>query len=257
MTRTHSAGMPQPRAKSQISSLKSRTNLGVARAFRARNRSILIAAISLVCVFWLPRASTAQTVVAYGTWIGSSSDLIYYYDQYGQIYFSNYFYGPAELEVEIIQYGRDEYLADYLTGPLGFTPPQGFYPPGFPPPDGSPAYTVSAFGPDYASGSVFVGGSPGYSGSFDLYYQSILPGGLIDTTGGYADADFLATGPLPDGASYTSFAQFSGVGAFVAPEPSSIVPMAIGAVVVLTWVVILRRRARKPLARATAACGLG
>jgi hypothetical protein len=203
-------------------------------------RSTYAVTISLLLLLSLPPLTCAQPVTAYGSWNGYYTYSETSYDQFGNVTGTYSSGGPATLYVDFY-------------GPLN-TPFEDqailFGPPGF---DGQ-EIGVTSFGPTSATGFAFAGGRGSFEENFDVTYASILPGGQIDTTGGFAVADFLRDedDALP-GQIFTSFVSFNTANA---PEPSAIVPMAIGALVVATSVVIRRRRAGKPLARAGAAGGL-
>ena len=214
------------------------TNRRRGRSMTKADRSTFVVAISLVLLLSLPQVTSAQTTVAYGGWYGYATDSVTYYDEFGYVVGTSLTSGPATLYVTFVeQYG---YLQATVSGPPGFT--IGDY-------QQFPTYGAS-LGPYSASGGAFAGGFMGYSGGFDVTYQGIFPDGLIDSTGGFAVADFSDTSGFPGENMPVSFATFNSAGV---PEPSAIVPMAIGAVAVATSVVIRRRRAGKALARARAA----
>ncbi len=184
----------------------------------------LIAAISLLCIFSPTRPCLAQTT-AYGTWYGIEDYSITYYDQYGNITGGYSESIAATLIVEFGSYGA------IVGGPIGFNPQ---------------FYTVTSFGPTSASGSTFAGGLAGFSGNFDLTYQSILPDGEIVVGDGFAVADFSAyTDPYFFGSGYSEFASFEGT-APPAPEPPALAQIAIGVVVIAAFVGIRTYRAERP-----------
>jgi hypothetical protein len=199
----------------------------------------------LLLLLSLPELAYGQQLVAYGTWSGYFTYTQTDYDRpFGNVIGGYSLDGNSTLTVDIFEQPGSptvNFFYATLSGSPGFLP--------------GDTYNLSTFGfgPTSASGFTEAGGIAGFEGSFDVTYRSILPDGEIDTTGGFAVADFGAqsfTIGQPWAVFSASFTTAS------VPEPSAIVPMAIGAVVVVTWVVIRRRRAGKPLARAIAAGGL-
>ncbi len=209
-------------------------------------RSTFVVAISIILPLSFPHSTRAQQLVAYGTWNGYATYTETDYDPYGNVINQFSQDGSSQLDLDIYATTDPDYAPFYatVTGPPGFLSNLGYLQPVL--------YGVS-FGPTSASGSGFTGALFGVLGDFDVSYLGILPDGQINTTGGFAVADISGLTYPPAGpAAYISFfASFQSV-----PEPTAIVPMAIGAIVVATAVAIRRRRARKPLARARAAGGL-
>ncbi len=199
-------------------------------------RSTLAVAISLFLVLSLPKLTWAQNPVAYGTWNGYETYTETDYDQFGNVVGQFSGGGNSTLTVDI--YGPGPLFSAIVSGPNGFN---SFIP-----------YAVSTFGPTSATGFTSGGGYASFAGGFDLSYPAILPDGHIETYGGFADADYSASTFLGQDTK-VYFASFN---SFSVPEPSAIVPMATGAVVVGTSVVIRRRRVAKHLERARAAVGL-
>jgi hypothetical protein len=185
-------------------------------------RSILIAAISLLCLFSLPQAATAQTIAS-GTWSGWADYSVTYYDGSPGYSFSEY---------TTLTVGFRSYDDAYVAGPPGF---------------GTVEYDVTSFGLTSASGFTFAGGLAPFSGNFDISYQSILPDGQIDTTGGFAVADYTAGLPGEPFVGYY-YASFQSA----VPEPLALVQVAIAAIVIAAFVGIRKYRAGEALARARA-----
>lgn len=204
-------------------------------------RSTLAVAMSLLLPLSLPELTCAQQPVSYGTWSGYETYTETDYDQWGNVIGVYSWAGNSSLTVDIIGPAPDFYAT--VAGPLGFSP--------------YAYYDVTSFGPMSAIGYASAGGAAGYEGDFDLSYPFIHPDGQIEDAGGFADADFsgntfFAYGFEPYSMWSASFNSFS----YSVPEPSAIVPMAIGAAVVATSVVIRRRRAGNALERARATGGL-
>ena len=193
-------------------------------------RSTFVLAISLLSLLSLPKLTCAQQTVAYGTWSGYATYTETDYDQFGNVIGGYSSAGNSALSVDITRYLPNVYVAT-VPGPPGFLPSAG--------------YDVRSFGPTSAVGFTFSGGEAGFMGSFDVTYQSILPDG--EAMGGFAIADFSGDTFFGYGVPYIECAaSFKGGDT---PEPSAIVLMSIGAVVVATSVVIRRRRAGNPPAR--------
>ncbi len=197
-------------------------------------------AISLLLLLSLPELTCAQQPVFYGTWNGYATYTETDYDQWQNVIGGYSWAGNSTLTLEIFQDFPGSYTATASGGPA-FNQNLDF--------------EVTSFGPTSASGYDGGGGPAGFGASFDVTYQSILPDGQFDTTVGFAVADYSGDTYFGYGTQPYKvwFASFSG-GSL--PEPSAIVPMAIGAVVVATSVVIRRRRAGRSLERARAAGGL-
>jgi hypothetical protein len=110
---------------------------------------------------------------------------------------------------------------------------------------------VSTFGPNSASGGLFALEGPVIQrGNYDVTYRSILPNGDIDTAGGLADVDMtsIITGGIYP---YTEiFVAFQ-----IVPEPSALVQVAVGLLVLACFLGVQAYRARRSGARAIAAAG--
>ena len=199
-------------------------------------RSTFAVAVSSLLLLSLPELTYAQQQVAYGTWEGYATYTETDYDQMGNVIGVYSTSGLSALNVGIFNntFGSLEYFSGTVSGPLGFSGPLGVTLGGQ---YSDYNYSVFSFGPTSASGGDFAGGYAGFDGYFDVTYQSILPDGEMDTRGGFAVAQYSGNTDLGYESPYIAWsASFTSV-----PEPSSIVPMAIGAVVVATWVVIRRR----------------
>ncbi len=190
------------------------------------NRLGLIAVLAFVSAFSMPRSLYAQPT-AYGTWDG-------------------------ELDVQITQVingqttvlenssGDGTLLIDYFAPYTLYISMGGIYAYG-----SNPIPGAVDFGPTSASGSLYTYGPTGLVvANFFATYQSILPDGMIDTTGGFASADISYSQAVPTGGTDFFFFSFSGAGAV--PEPSSLVTASIAllAIGVFTWIRGARRPAR-------------
>jgi hypothetical protein len=203
-------------------------------------RSTLAVAISLLLVLSLPKLTWAQKPVAYGTWSGYATYTETDYGASGSVIGGFSGGGFSNLTVDIFSSDFSPGFYATVSGPPGFN---SFYP-----------YNLLSFGPQSASGFTADFGEAGFDANFDVTYGSILPDGQFDNTGGFAVADY--SGNTFFGFGEPSIAWFATFNSNSVPEPSAMVPMAIGTVMVVTSVVVRRRRARMRLERASAAGGL-
>jgi hypothetical protein len=201
-------------------------NSGVLPVTRTERLMKLIGAATLLCVFFVPSASCGQTT-ATGTWSGTLSYSVQYLDEFG---FPTGGYSGLDSTTLTIQLSPGSAVATTGDGLLDVL------------------YSLSSFGPNSASGSYFDFLPQGFDyGSFDANYLSILPDGSIDTSGGFAVAD--RTYVYDFGSSgieeVFSFQSFQSEGPALVPEPSAMVQMAIGVVVIALFAGIRARHASK------------
>ncbi len=186
-------------------------------------RLALIAAVILFAQMSLARTCSAGPV--YGIWTGLETYSIEYFVTYGQIIsqYSGAAY-PTTLSVEFDPCNDppNEGWAEMSigSGPTGFSV-------------GGPV-TFGGYGPQSAEYSMIDTSYPeGYvAGDFDVTFPSILPGGCIDATDGYAVADITYDNYL--GGSQGLY-EFAFITFQTIPEPSSRVLAAAGAVTIVLF----------------------
>ncbi len=188
-----------------------------ARSMTKTPKHALIAALTVLAVMSLPRPCSADQV--YGTWTGAESYSIEYYLEDGTVISqsSGSLY-PATLSVEFDSNINVAPPQETAAG-MGIT---GFY--------SIWGGAVGGYGPQSAGMYIIDDTSypEGYAfGNFDATFQSILPDGSIDTTGGFAVAD-IDIQNYSDGVYERAFISFQTV-----PEPSSLLLVLAGAATVL------------------------
>ena len=178
----------------------------------------LIAALTIFSAIALPGSSDAQTVSGSWTGIESFSDVVT--GPGGQIISeSSGSNVPAVLSMFFSgfnSYTSDPQIADMsVSGDFGLNISGYTTPVLFPP----------LLGPQSAEGYVIPEQVHGQlSGYFDLTYQSILPDGSIDNTGGSAVANIrFAVEEVVSGQQSIGFVYFQSQDVQTVPEPSSLV----------------------------------
>jgi hypothetical protein len=171
-----------------------------------------IAALICVAAISCPR-SHAQDV--YVTWQGTVS---YDVEEFANGQLVGYYSGSYAGQLGLDYYDSPQILSMSLSGTFGYS----FY-----------GYLSDPFGPTSASGTL-IGAIGGYYGppigDFAATYTSILPDGMIDTTGGQAVADITATIGDPSGTGEIYVGSF--VSAAAVPEPSSIAQAATAILII-------------------------
>jgi hypothetical protein len=203
----------------------------------------LTAAVTLLFVVSLPRESDAQYYgQASGTWNGYYSYFIEYTDLNNHVIASFSDYGiPTTLYVTFNNYGVPNSLANMYIGSAEFAAAGLF---------------SGTFGARHVGGTITQFdpfGSDG--GDLDANFVSILPSGLIDTTGSIAvahiySANFEANIDIGNYIGPGYILENASFGPQQFPEPSSVVLAATAACALACWACVRSLFCRRSRARA-------